>query len=82
MQVRNLNFLNRDLSKCLLVTANTDAYHLQPDNAIKARSYILRPLVLLQTPLRRCVTCLDDSSRTAAHACPSAVSWPPLTHGC
>ena len=36
MQVRNLNYLNRDLSKVLLITASTDAYHLQPDNAIKA----------------------------------------------
>jgi len=34
-QVRNLNYLNRDLDKVLLVTANADAYALQPDNAIK-----------------------------------------------
>ena len=37
VQVRNLNYLNRDLGKVLLITANADAYHLQPENAIKAR---------------------------------------------
>jgi TFIIF-interacting CTD phosphatase-like protein len=35
VQVRNLDYLNRDLSKVLLITANPNAYHLQPDNAIK-----------------------------------------------
>lgn len=35
VQVRNLEYLNRDLSKVLLITANPNAYHLQPDNAIK-----------------------------------------------
>lgn len=30
-----MNYLNRDLDKVLLVTANADAYALQPDNAIK-----------------------------------------------
>jgi import inner membrane translocase subunit TIM50 len=41
MQVRNLNYLNRDLDKVLLITANPDAYALQPDNAIKVRNGIL-----------------------------------------
>ena len=35
VQVRNLDYLNRDLSKVLLITANPNAHHLQPDNAIK-----------------------------------------------
>ncbi len=35
MQVRNLNYLNRDLEKVLLITANADAYELHPDNAVK-----------------------------------------------
>ena len=34
-QVRNLNYLNRDLEKVLLITANPDAHALQPDNAVK-----------------------------------------------
>jgi import inner membrane translocase subunit TIM50 len=33
--VRDLSKLNRDLNQVLLVTADTDAYALQPDNAIK-----------------------------------------------
>ncbi len=37
MQVRNLNYLNRDLDKVLLITANADAYELHPDNAVKVR---------------------------------------------
>lgn len=37
-QVRNLNYLNRDLDKVLLITANPDAHALQPDNAVKVRS--------------------------------------------
>ena len=36
-QVRNLNYLNRDLDKVLLITANPDAHALQPDNAVKVR---------------------------------------------
>ena len=35
VQVRNLNYLNRDLDKVLLITANPDAHALQPDNAVK-----------------------------------------------
>lgn len=35
MQVRNLSYLNRDLDKVLLITANADAHALQPDNAVK-----------------------------------------------
>ena len=35
LQVRNLNYLNRDLEKVLLITANPDAHALQPDNAVK-----------------------------------------------
>ncbi len=33
--VRDLSKLNRDLSNVLLITADPDAYYLQPDNAIK-----------------------------------------------
>ena len=40
-QVRNLNYLNRDLDKVLLITANEDAYSLQADNAIKVCSLSL-----------------------------------------
>ena len=35
MQVRNLSYLNRDLDKVLLITANADAHALHPDNAVK-----------------------------------------------
>ena len=33
--MRNLNYLNRDLDKVLLITANPDAHDMQPDNAVK-----------------------------------------------
>ena len=36
--VRDLSKLNRDLKQVLLLTADPDAYALQPDNAIKARA--------------------------------------------
>ena len=35
--VRDLSKLNRDLGKVLLVACEPDAYHLQPENAIKVR---------------------------------------------
>lgn len=37
--VRDLAKLNRDPAKVLLLTANPDAAHLQPQNAIKVRGY-------------------------------------------
>ena len=42
-QVRNLNYLNRDLDKVLLITANPDAHALQPDNAVKVRNVCIPP---------------------------------------
>ncbi|CAL5218977.1 g732 [Coccomyxa viridis] len=39
--VRNLNYLNRDLDKVLLITANPDAHALQPDNAVKLKPWKL-----------------------------------------
>ncbi|CAL8462668.1 g2201 [Coccomyxa elongata] len=41
--VRNLNYLNRDLEKVLLITANADAYELHPDNAVKLKPWKLEP---------------------------------------
>ena len=60
MQVRNLNYLNRDLDKVLLITANPDAHDMQPDNAVKVRftTSLLRAMacnVLLLTKL--CLLC-------------------------
>ena len=39
--VRDLSKLNRDLSKVLLVSADPDAWTLQPENAVKVCSDML-----------------------------------------
>jgi len=39
--VRDLAKLNRDLGQVLLITADADAYDLQPENAIKVSAYVL-----------------------------------------
>ena len=49
LQVRNLNYLNRDLDKVLFITANTDAHALQPDNAVKV-CLLYALLVMLTVP--------------------------------
>ena len=38
--MRDLSKLNRDLGKVLLVACDPDAYHLQPENAIKVRAAV------------------------------------------
>ena len=47
LQVRNLNYLNRDLDKVLFITANPDAHALQPDNAVKV--CLLHALLVMLT---------------------------------
>jgi import inner membrane translocase subunit TIM50 len=74
-QVRNLQYLNRDLSKVLLITASADAYHLQPDNAIKARC----PALCLRThawSLKGCTPpFMEDNEHVCAAACAQLKPW-------
>lgn len=42
--VRDLSKLNRDLKQVLMITADPDAYSLQPENAIKVRWELVLPI--------------------------------------